>query len=121
MTDAPLLDHEVIEALSEAIGTDGTRTVLEMFMIENKAYLDAIAAAAADPADRRKRAEARRVAHTLRSGAGQIGAAALSAAAVAVERATGDNSADLAEAAAALQHCAAATDAALKAFLPTLP
>jgi two-component system sensor histidine kinase/response regulator len=120
MTETPLLDQEVIDALSEAIGTDGTRTVFELFMVENRAYLDAIAAAAADMADRRKRSEARRAAHTLKSGAGQIGAAALSAAAAAVERA-GENGADLAVSAAALQRCAAATDVALKAFLAALP
>jgi HPt (histidine-containing phosphotransfer) domain-containing protein len=121
MSNVPLLDHEVIDALSEAIGTDGTRTVFELFMVENRAYLDAIAAAAADMTDRRKRDEARRAAHTLKSGAGQIGAAALSAAAAAVERAAGDNGTELLGAAAALLRCAAATDAALKALLPTLP
>jgi two-component system sensor histidine kinase/response regulator len=121
MTEAPLLDHEVIDELSAAIGTDGTRTVLELFMVENRAYLDGIAAAAADAADRAKRAEARRFAHTLKSGAGQIGAAALSAAAAEVERVASDAAADLAVPAAALQRCAAATDAALKALLPTLP
>ena len=121
MNDAPLLDHEVIDELSAAIGTDGTRTVLELFMVENRAYLDGIAAAAADAPDRAKRAEARRFAHTLKSGAGQIGAAALSAAAAEVERAAGDATIDLTESAAALQRCASATEVALKAFLPTLP
>jgi HPt (histidine-containing phosphotransfer) domain-containing protein len=115
MTGAPLLDRAVIDDLVEAIGADGARSVIELFVAEMKGYLATIAAAAAADADPTKRDQARRAAHSLKSGAGQIGAAAVAAAAAEVERVAASGAA-LTEAVAALQHCAAETTVALARF-----
>src|SRR5437763_3240858 len=102
MSEPPLLDGAVIGDLFDNIGPDGTRSVLELFVSESRAYLATIAAAA-PPADAAARERARRAAHSLKSGAGQIGAAAMAAAAAAVEHGASQNSADLAVLIAALQ------------------
>ena len=114
MTGAPLIDRAVIDDLVEAIGADGARSVIELFVAEAQGYLATIAAAAAN-ADPVKRDQARRAAHSLKSGAGQVGAAAAAAAAAEVERAASAG-ADLTEAVAALRRCAAKTAAALARF-----
>ena len=107
MTGPPLIDRAVIDDLVEAIGADGARSVIELFVAEAQGYLATIAAAASG-ADAAKRDDARRAAHSLKSGAGQVGAAAIAAAAIEVERAASTD-AGLAEPAAALQRCAAET------------
>ena len=106
MTPPPLIDRAVLDELSRIIGAQGTRTVLALFVVECRGYLATIAEAGAQPADPGHRERARRAAHSLKSCAGQIGAAALSATAAAVELAAGDPTRDLAEAAASLHQCA---------------
>ena len=105
MTGPPLIDRTVIDDLVEAIGADGARSVIELFVAEAQGYLATIAAAAAS-ADPAKRDEARRAAHSLKSGAGQVGAAAIAAAATEVERAV-TVGASLAQPVAALQRVTA--------------
>ena len=120
MTEQPLIDHAVLDLLREAINDAGTRSVIALFIEESRFYLATIAEAAAPPGDDARRERARRAAHSLKSGAGQIGAAAMAERAAAVERAA-DGGADLEAAIAALQHCAEATAAALGALLLRLP
>lgn len=116
MSDAPLIDRAVLDELVDSIGGDGTRSVIELFIDESRLYLATITAAAVtDAAVDRERA--RRAAHSLKSGAGQIGAMAMAAAAAAVERAAAEGAADLARTVDALDRSAAATIAALGAFL----
>ena len=115
MTGPPLIDRAVIDDLVEAIGADGARSVIDLFIAETKDHLATIAAAAAAGADPTKRDQARRAAHSLKSGAGQVGAAAVAAAAAAVERAAGAG-ATLTEPAAALQRYVAETEEALGAI-----
>lgn len=115
MTGGPLIDRRVIDDLVEAIGADGARSVIELFVAEARGYLATIAAAAVSDSDPTKRDQARRAAHSLKSGAGQVGAAAVAAAAAEVERAAGAGAA-LTEAVAALQKCAAETAVALAPF-----
>ena len=117
MTQPPLIDRAVLDDLFENIGTEGTRVVLELFIGESGNYLATINGAAAATADAAQRERARRAAHSLKSGAGQIGAAAVAAAADAVERAAGDNAPDLAQAVVALERCTQATVKALSPFL----
>ena len=114
MSEPPLLDRTVIEDLRETIGADGVRSVIEVFIEESDNYLARIAAGAGDPAalDR-----ARRAAHSLKSGAGQIGALAVAAAAAAVEQAAGSNTGDFAKTAAVLQRRTTDTIAALRALI----
>jgi HPt (histidine-containing phosphotransfer) domain-containing protein len=116
MTGPPLIDRAVLDELFDAIGADGARSVLEVFITECRKYLVTIAAAAAQPADAAGRDLARRAAHSLKSGAAQIGAPAISAAAAAIEQAAG-GTADLGQEVAALRQCAAATEAALQEVL----
>lgn len=118
MTGAPLIDRAVLDDLFEAISADGARSVLDLFVEESRVYLAAIAAGTAPAAGPAPRDEARRAAHALKSGAGQIGAAAMAAAAANVERAVeaGEGS-DFAEAVTALRRCAAQTTAALEPYL----
>jgi HPt (histidine-containing phosphotransfer) domain-containing protein len=115
MTDAPLIDRRVFDDLVEAIGADGARSVIELFVAEARGYLTTIAAAAAADADPKQRDQARRAAHSLKSGAGQIGAAAVAAAAAEIERVAASGTA-LTEPVAALQKCAAETAVALAPF-----
>jgi two-component system, sensor histidine kinase and response regulator len=117
MTRPPLIDRAVIDDLFHYIGADGARSVLELFVSEGRAYRAAIAEAAGAAVDAAPRERARRAAHSLKSGAGQIGAAALAAAAAAVERAAVDGAPDLAQAAASLETCAEETMRALGPFL----
>jgi HPt (histidine-containing phosphotransfer) domain-containing protein len=114
MTSPPLIDRAVIDDLIEAIGADGAGSVIDLFVAETRGYLATIAAAAADP-DPVKRDKARRAAHSLKSGAGQVGAAAVAAAAAEVERAAGAGG-SLTEFVAVLQQRAAETTVALAPF-----
>lgn len=115
MTETPLIDRDVLADLTNSIGEAGTRSVISLFIAETDTYLAPIAAAAGAPADAESRQKARRAAHAFRSGAGQVGAAAVAAAAFAVEQAAADNWPELANAVAALQQCVAATTAAFRA------
>lgn len=115
MSDPPLIDRAMLDDLFDSIGADGTRSVLELFIGETAKYIATIAEAAAEPQDAVRRERARRAAHSLKSGAGQIGAAALAATAGEVERAAGaGDMPGLAEAAQVLQGCGAETLAALR-------
>jgi HPt (histidine-containing phosphotransfer) domain-containing protein len=117
MTQPPLIDRAVIDDLAKYIGAQGTRSVLALFIVESRAYLAAIAEAGAQPSDPGRRDRARLAAHSLKSCAGQIGAASLSAAALAVERSAAAGAPDLAQAAASLHQCAEDTMRALNEFL----
>jgi HPt (histidine-containing phosphotransfer) domain-containing protein len=117
MTGPPLVDRAVIDDLFEQIGAEAVRSVLALFVGEAQAYRATIAEAAAQAADPALCERARRAAHSLKSGAGQIGAASLSAAAAAVERAAAEGALELARAAAALDRCAAETMEGLSPFL----
>jgi HPt (histidine-containing phosphotransfer) domain-containing protein len=110
MSDAPVLDTEVLDDLVEHIGVDAVRSIVEIFIGE----CDELAVAMSRAADPR---EARRAAHSLKSSAGQLGAAALAEAALAVEIAAEDNSPELRSRIAALSECAAVTGPALAARL----
>jgi HPt (histidine-containing phosphotransfer) domain-containing protein len=120
MTGPALIDRAVIDDLFDAIGAEGTRSVLALFVGESRATLATIAEAGGQPCDAACRERVRRAAHSLKSGAGQIGAAALAALAEAVERAAADGAPDLAQAAASLQQCAEDTVAALAPYLSRL-
>ena len=117
MTQLPLLDLAVIDDLSKHIGAEFTLSVLSLFIGESRGYLATIAQAGAQPSDPDRRQLASRAAHSLKSSAGQVGAAALSAAAAAVELAATDGVPDLAQAAASLQQCAEETLQAVNEFL----
>jgi len=117
MSETPLIDRAILDDLFESIGVEGTRSVLELFIGESRTYLATIAEAAALPHDAATCERARRAAHSLKSGAGQIGAAAMAAAAAAVERAAFQDAPDLPQAVSALEECAEKTTAALMQLL----
>ncbi len=117
MSRPPLIDRAVLDDLCESIGLAGTRSVLELFIDESRAYLATIAEAAVLPADAAHCDRARRAAHSLKSGAGQIGAAAMAEAAAAVERAAAQSAPSLLQHVATLETCAAETLAALQELL----
>lgn len=116
MPTPPVLDRAVVEALYESIGAEGARSVIVLFIGESEAQLTTITAAAAHPLDAARRAAARRAAHSLKSAAGQLGAAALAAAAAEVERIAAGGE-PVAEVATALAACAGDTHAALQRLL----
>jgi HPt (histidine-containing phosphotransfer) domain-containing protein len=117
MTRPPLFDRSVADNLSETIGDRGTRRVLALFLRECPANVATIAQAVAPAADAASHDRARRVAHSLKSSSGQVGAMALAALAAAIELAAGDAAPDLAQQAASLQQCAEETIAVLNEFL----
>jgi HPt (histidine-containing phosphotransfer) domain-containing protein len=117
MTQPPLFDRAVIADLSKYIGAESARSVLTLFGVESRAYLAAIAEAGAQPSDPGRRERARMAAHSLKGCAGQIGAAALAAAALAVESSAAVGAPNLAQAAASLHQCAEDTMQALREFL----
>ena len=106
-----VLDAEVLDMLIEAIGEEAARGVIALFLEECRDITAAITTPGAEPAS------VGRAAHSLKSSAGQLGALALSEAAMAVETAAGDASSELPQCIAALADCAAATRAALEAWL----
>jgi HPt (histidine-containing phosphotransfer) domain-containing protein len=120
MTEPPLLDGAVFDELVSQIGGAALREVVELFVAETGGYVVAIKAGAAQGDDAGARDRARRAAHSLKSSAGQIGAAALAAAALRVEAAATETGVNLIAEAAALSRCAAETEAALTARLPRL-
>lgn len=106
-----ILDAETLDLLIEAIGEDGARGVIELFLGECQELTAAITAPEAAPV------AIGRAAHSLKSSAGQLGALALSEAAQAVEMAAHAGSPDLPRLITGLSECAAATRAALAARL----
>jgi len=110
-----LLDPKTLDLLIEAIGTEAARGVIELFLSESRDLLTVIAAPSSDPVT------VGRAAHSLKSSAGQLGAAALSAAAAAIETAAHARSEQLPQLIAALAKCAAATREALEARLACEP
>src|SRR5437588_13049948 len=89
MTPPSLLDRAIIDDLSETIGTAGTRRVLALFIRESRAYAATIAEAVKPGSDAASHDRARRVAHSLKSSAGQVGPLALAALAGALELGAG--------------------------------
>jgi HPt (histidine-containing phosphotransfer) domain-containing protein len=106
MSETPVLDTAVLDDLVEHIGADAVRSIVEVFIGECRELTGAMGAAT-------NLGEARRAAHSLKSSAGQLGAAALAEAALAVELAAERNSRDLPRRIAALIDCAALTEPAL--------
>jgi HPt (histidine-containing phosphotransfer) domain-containing protein len=112
----PLLDRAVIDDMIAHIGADALRPVVDLFIDESRRFAAQIGtAAAAGPG---QRDAARRAAHSLKSSAGQLGAAALSAQAAELER-LAEGATPLADAAAALATCVEATAAALLGLFRT--
>jgi len=108
MNRTPLIDAGILDDLVEHIGRDALLPVITLFLNESRRQAaDIVAAAAASDG----REAARRAAHSLKSSAGQLGAARLSAEAAGIERAAAEG-APLAERAATLAECATATAAA---------
>jgi len=106
-----VLDAQVLDDLIEHIGADGAQAVIELFIGECRELAAAMAAPGADCV------AVGRAAHSLKSSAGQLGAIALSEAALAVESAAGTGSPALPQLVAALGECAALTEDALAARL----
>ena len=106
-----ILDAETFDMLIDAIGEEGTRRVVELFLGECRELTGAIIAPGADPAT------IGRAAHSLKSSAGQLGALALSEAALAVEAAAAAGSPELPQLIVALDEGARATRKALTARL----
>jgi len=106
-----VLDAVVLDDLVEHIGAEPVRAVIELFLGECGELTATITAPGAD------RSAVGRAAHSLKSSAGQLGAAALSEAALAVESAAGSGSTALPGLIAALVDCARLTEAALAARL----
>lgn len=117
MTPRALLDRAVIDDLIACIGDDGAHTVITLFLDEARGYLATITAAATPAADAASRDSARRAAHSLKSGAGQVGATTVAAAAADVERAAAEDAPDLAQRIAELRQAAAETAATLNELL----
>jgi len=106
-----LLDKQVLDDLVEHIGGDAAHAVVALFLGECRDLTAAITAPGA------ARADIGRAAHSLKSSAGQLGAAALSEAALAVETAANAASPELPQLVTALSVCAASTREALEARL----
>jgi len=106
-----VLDAAVLDDLIEHIGAEAAHGVIELFIGECRELTAAMAAPGAG------RAAIGRAAHSLKSSAGQLGAVALSEAALAVETAADSNSPELGSRVVALVDCAAATEPALTARL----
>lgn len=104
---SPVLDAEVLGMLTEAIGEDAARGVIALFLDECRELTAAMTAPGASAA------AMGRAAHSLKSSAGQLGAMALSEAALAVETAAFARPADLPGLVAALGERAAETQKAL--------
>lgn len=111
MSDTPLIATETLDDMVEYVGLDALRPVVELFLGESRNLSAAIIAGAGDPA---QRDAVRRAAHSLKSSAGQLGAAALSEAAAEVERAA-ESGAPLEQGAALVGRLAEATALALTA------
>jgi HPt (histidine-containing phosphotransfer) domain-containing protein len=117
LINPPLIDQAVYDELVDSIDADGARSVLQIFVGESGTYLGTIDAAVAQSGDAALRDKARRAAHSFKSGAGQVGAAAVMAAAAAVEAAAPAGGDAFLQAAATLKQCTAATLAAMAPLL----
>ena len=104
-----IIDAAVLDDLIENIGAEGGRAVIELFIEECRELVAAVSPGEPEAA--------RRAAHSLKSSAGQLGAAALADAARAVEQAAEARSPELAACVATLADCAVRTEAALAARL----
>ena len=102
-----VLDAEVLGMLIEAIGENAAREVIALFLEECRELTATMAAPGANPL------AIGRAAHSLKSSAGQLGAAALSEAALAVETAASTGAPELPQLIAALSACASTTREAL--------
>jgi HPt (histidine-containing phosphotransfer) domain-containing protein len=102
-----VLDAAVLDDLIEHIGAEAAHEVIELFIGESRELAASIGSTGAD------RETVRRAAHSLKSSAGQLGASALAAAALAVEAAAETGSPELPGCIAALVACAAQTETAL--------
>jgi HPt (histidine-containing phosphotransfer) domain-containing protein len=111
MSEPPVLDAAVLDDLIEHIGADAVRSIVGIFLGECRELSAMIGAAGASPDS------VRRAAHSLKSSAGQLGAAALAAAALDVEAAAESDAAALRQPVSTLVNCAAQTEAALVARL----
>lgn len=111
MSDTPLINIETLGDMIEYVGLDALRPVVELFLGESRSLSATITAGAGDPAQREA---VRRAAHSLKSSAGQLGAAALSEAAAELERAA-ESGAPLDAGAALVARLAEATGFALTA------
>jgi HPt (histidine-containing phosphotransfer) domain-containing protein len=109
MSDTPLINTATLDDMIEYIGLEALRPVVELFVGESRTLSATIAAGAGDPA---RREAVRRAAHSLKSSAGQLGAAALSEAAAELERAA-ESGAPLGGGAALVARLAEATEFAL--------
>lgn len=105
---AELIDRAMLADMVEHLGVAALRPVIDLFIEESRRY-----SATIRDGDRE---QARRAAHSLKSSAGQLGAAALSAAAAETERRAAGGE-PLAEAAATLDRLIAETAAAMAALL----
>jgi HPt (histidine-containing phosphotransfer) domain-containing protein len=110
MSEAPIIDRAVLNDLIEHIGAEAVRSIVEIFIGECRELATAMGASATP-------AEARRAAHSLKSSAGQLGAAALAEAALAVETAAETGFPTLRDYIAALIDCVAVTEPALTGCL----
>ena len=106
-----VLDASVLDDLIEHIGAEAAQAVIALFIGECRELSTAMAAPGA------ARAAIGRAAHSLKSSAGQLGALALSEAALAVETAADTAAPELPELVGALAECAAMTETALAARL----
>ena len=109
MSDPQLLDTAVLDDLIAHIGADSARSIVDLFIVECRGLAANMGAADPDAT--------RRAAHSLKSSAGQLGAMALSEAALAVESAAENGAATLSRLVAGLLDCAARTETALTARL----
>jgi HPt (histidine-containing phosphotransfer) domain-containing protein len=109
MSAPPLIDDAVLDDMLSHIGRESLRPVVELFIGESRRLAGTIAASAGAEGGRDA---VRRAAHSLKSSAGQLGAASLSALAAEIEQAAEDGS-PLGERAAALLRCLDASAAAL--------
>jgi HPt (histidine-containing phosphotransfer) domain-containing protein len=109
MSDTPLIDTATLDDMIEYIGLEALRPVIELFIGESRELSATMTAGAADPA---RREAVRRAAHSLKSSAGQLGAAALSEATADLERAA-ESGAPLVDGAALVARLADATGWAL--------
>jgi HPt (histidine-containing phosphotransfer) domain-containing protein len=105
---ADVIDRAMLDDMVEHLGVAAFRPVIDLFLDESRRYVAIIRQGDAEAA--------RRAAHSLKSSAGQLGAAALSAAAAEIERLAAGGM-PLADRAAALDALLAETATALAALL----
>ncbi|HZT86958.1 MAG TPA: Hpt domain-containing protein [Stellaceae bacterium] len=113
MDEPPLVDEAVLDELLATIGAEAVQAVFELFNGETSRLIETITTGGQPDATRR-------AAHSLKSSAGQIGAAALSAAAQRIE-ALAAAEGDFSREALALAGCAAETRAAIATHLARRP